>query len=74
MLKHHITKYVEDGSWYAEAWIQLNLFRWTFCFCKKRLLLRDKPRPLTDETMSILLETARKSAREAFLEAIDDSN
>ena len=27
MLRHYITKYIEDGQEYAEAWLQFNAFR-----------------------------------------------
>lgn len=37
MIKHYITKYEEDGKWYAEAWTQLNIFGKCFCFHKRRI-------------------------------------
>ena len=37
MIKHHITKYKENGTRYAESWIQLNLFGKAFCFSKKKI-------------------------------------
>ena len=30
-MKHYLTIYEEDEKRYAEAWIQINLFRWCFC-------------------------------------------
>lgn len=36
-MHHYITKYEECGRRYAEAWIQLNIFVWTFCFGRKRI-------------------------------------
>ena len=37
MIKHYITKYVEDGKRYAEAWIQINIFGYSICFWKRRI-------------------------------------
>ena len=37
MLHHYITKYEENGSMYAEAWLQINLFGKCFCFCKRKI-------------------------------------
>ena len=37
MIKHYITKYVEDGKRYAEAWMQINIFSYSICFCKRRI-------------------------------------
>lgn len=37
MLKHHITKYYENGKKYAESWIQLNLLRKSFCFSRRKI-------------------------------------
>jgi hypothetical protein len=37
MAKHYITKYVEDGERYAEAWIQINLLGKVFCFWRRRI-------------------------------------
>ena len=42
MLHHYITHYGQenqDGSIdsIVESWIQVNIFKWCFCFSKKRL-------------------------------------
>lgn len=37
MVKHYITKYVEDGKRYAEAWIQINIFGYSICFWKRKV-------------------------------------
>lgn len=37
MIKHYITKYEENGERYAEAWVQINLFKKCFCFFKRRI-------------------------------------
>ena len=37
MIKRQITKYEEDGIWYAEAWTQLNIFGKCFCFHKRKI-------------------------------------
>lgn len=39
MIKHYITKYVENETRYAESWIQVNVLGKTFCFSKKRIAL-----------------------------------
>lgn len=39
MIKHHLTKYTEDGVKYASSWIQLNLFGKCYCFSKKTIKL-----------------------------------
>ncbi len=37
MMKHHITKYWEDGTLWAESWIQVNAFGRCFCFSRRRI-------------------------------------
>lgn len=39
MIHHYLTKYGENGKHYAEAWIQINVFRWSFCLSKRRVEL-----------------------------------
>ena len=39
MIHHHITKYKENERYYAEAWIQIDIFRKSFCLSKKRICL-----------------------------------
>lgn len=38
MLHHYITKYwdVDEGALYVEAWLQLNIFDYCFCFSRRR--------------------------------------
>lgn len=38
-MHHYITKYKEDGTQYAESWIQINFLGIVFCFWKKRIAL-----------------------------------
>jgi len=38
-MKHYITRYIENGSEYAEAWSQINIFGKRFCFWKRRIKL-----------------------------------
>ncbi|EMZ42675.1 hypothetical protein HMPREF1091_00233 [Atopobium minutum 10063974] len=38
-MHHYITKYEEDGHFWSEAWIQINIFDWCFCFWKVRIQL-----------------------------------
>lgn len=33
----YITKYCENGTRYAESWLQINIFGKTFCLCRKRI-------------------------------------
>lgn len=37
MIHHYITKYYENGNLYCEAWIQLDLFNWCWCFSRRKL-------------------------------------
>ncbi|GLC87521.1 hypothetical protein LYSBPC_06480 [Lysinibacillus piscis] len=37
MIHHYITKYEEKGIRYAEAWLQINLFGFCYCFFKKKI-------------------------------------
>ena len=39
MVRHYITKYEEKNKFYAEAWLQINLFGKSFCFSKRRIEL-----------------------------------
>nr|DAX32930.1 MAG TPA: hypothetical protein [Caudoviricetes sp.] len=38
MLHHYITKYwdVDEGALYVEAWLQLNVFGYCFCFSRRK--------------------------------------
>lgn len=40
MIKHYLTKYTENGMEYAESWLQFNLFKWCYCFSKRRIKLK----------------------------------
>jgi hypothetical protein len=37
VMHHYITKYEEKGVRYAEAWFQINLLGWCFCFFKRKI-------------------------------------
>lgn len=37
MVHHYITKYIENGQGYAEAWIQVNLFGTSLCLWRKKI-------------------------------------
>lgn len=39
MVKHHLTKYWDNGIQYAESWLQINLFGKPFCFSKRKITL-----------------------------------
>ena len=39
-MHHYITVYTEDGTLYAESWLQINIFGLCFCFWKKRKQIR----------------------------------
>lgn len=36
-IKHHITKYGEDGARYAEAWVQVDILNRCWCLWRKRV-------------------------------------
>lgn len=36
-MKHHITKYQENGKKYAASWLQLNVFGKAICLWKKTI-------------------------------------
>ena len=38
MLHHYITKYwdVDENALYVEAWLQLNIFGYCFCFSRRK--------------------------------------
>lgn len=38
-MHHYITRYSEGGKKYAEAWLQINIFGFSFCFCRRRIAL-----------------------------------
>lgn len=40
MIKHYITKYTENGKLYAESWLQINIFGKTYCFSKRKILIK----------------------------------
>ncbi|MGY3767683.1 hypothetical protein ACWOAK_02645 [Helcococcus kunzii] len=40
MIKHYITKYIENGKMYVESWLQIDLFGKSFCFSKKRIEIK----------------------------------
>lgn len=37
MIKHYITKYVENGIKYAEAWIQIDFLGKSWCIFRKKI-------------------------------------
>ncbi len=39
MIKHHITKYKQNGKQFVAAWMQINAFGKCFCFSKKLIEL-----------------------------------
>ncbi len=41
MIHHYLTKYVDEHDRFiAESWIQFNLFKWSFCFSKRQMILK----------------------------------
>lgn len=36
-MHHYLTKYMENGQMWAEAWMQINLFGLCFCFLKRKI-------------------------------------
>lgn len=43
MIRHYITKYVEDGVLCAEAWVQVNAFGRCWCLSRRRVELGAAP-------------------------------
>lgn len=41
MLHHYITKYTEKGKRYAEAWMQLDILGFSFCFSRRKTEVKD---------------------------------
>ena len=37
MIKHYITKYVENGEFIVEAWLQINFFGRAICFSRRKI-------------------------------------
>jgi hypothetical protein len=37
MIKHYITKYIENDELWVEAWLQIDFFNWCYCFSKKKI-------------------------------------
>lgn len=55
MFNHYITKYEENGTIYAEAWIQLNLCGLCFCFSKRKIEIDDfREVTVTDEEDNLI--------------------
>lgn len=36
-MHHYLTKYIENGEHYAEAWLQINLLGHPICFWRRRI-------------------------------------
>ena len=47
MISHYITKYVDaaDGARYAEAWLQLSVLGWSWCFSHRRIRIDGEGSP-----------------------------
>lgn len=47
MIRHYITKYVDaaDGGRYAEAWLQLSVLGWCWCFSRRRIRIDGEGSP-----------------------------
>ena len=66
MIKHHLTKYRENGKLWVESWLQINLFGSCYCFSKKKMEIPHpldigiKLKPLTIETEVEIKEIARR--------------
>lgn len=41
MLHHYITRYTENGEDIVEAWLQLNIFNWCFCFSRRKKVIKN---------------------------------
>ena len=41
-MHHYITQYVaKDGKHYAEAWLQINIFRLCICFSRRKIEIHE---------------------------------
>jgi hypothetical protein len=40
-MKHYIAKYQENGRLFVEAWLQINFLRWSFCFSRKTIEIKE---------------------------------
>ncbi|WP_301270843.1 hypothetical protein [Enterococcus cecorum] len=40
-MKHYITKYRENDQLIVEAWLQIDFLRWSWCFSKRKLVIRE---------------------------------
>lgn len=38
-MRHLITKYGEGGHWWAEAWVQVDLFGASWCLWRRRICI-----------------------------------
>lgn len=36
---HYITKYGEDGHWWAEAWVQVDALGFSWCLWRRRICI-----------------------------------
>jgi len=43
-MKFYLTKYMAgDGKYYAESWVQINIFGRCFCLFKRKIEIHPKP-------------------------------
>lgn len=50
-MHHYITKYWENGKYYAESWIQINMFGRSYCFSKQRTTISTEDRKPGNDKM-----------------------
>lgn len=39
-MHHYLTQYLENGQQIVESWVQVNFLRWSFCFSRRRIVLK----------------------------------
>lgn len=70
-MRHHITKYTENGKRYAESWLQIDLFGKSFCFWKKRIQVGCEENGL--KTCELVERLAKKDGvKEEYAEPYQD--
>ncbi len=60
MIKHHITRYEENGTLYMEAWMQINIFNRSFCFWKVRRAIKKESEKRIEDIEKRLAELEKK--------------
>ena len=73
MIHHYLTKYEECGEFFAEAWIQINFFKWSFCFWKKKMKIGNADPSANEPAKSELITIDCSKLREELRKATHDT-